>query len=125
MKKEKHGDLVTSVLRVFAHMGWPAWKNHVANVELAHGGWLATGRKGLADIAGIIPPLGRAIFVEAKVGKDEIRPHQVEFLDGAERAGAICMVVYGLDDFLAEIQWIEFNRPELRGHTWRKRVECV
>lgn len=86
--------------------------------------WLASGRKlsmgevkaglrrcyrksheriGKPDISGFHRRMGGlAVYVEIKVGKDELSPEQKHFLDTARRAGAIALVARNEDQFLQE-----------------------
>ena len=56
------------------------------------------GWKGVPDVVGFMPD-GRALFVECKVGTDQLRPEQVEFIDKARAAGASVWVVREIGSF--------------------------
>lgn len=65
-----------------------------------------TGLRGLADLVVVLPPDGRALFVECKSPRGRVRPEQQLFLDRAARDGAeVCVIwdVGQLDRLLAEL----------------------
>ena len=53
---------------------------------------------GHPDIAGIIPPIGRAVYVEVKSLKGRLSPAQVAWQDQMRQAGALVLTVKSLDD---------------------------
>ncbi|MDV7401142.1 VRR-NUC domain-containing protein, partial [Arthrospira platensis SPKY1] len=60
-------------------------------------------RKGKPDIAGYHRRMGGiSVFVEVKVGKDQLSPDQKFFLDGARRAGCIAIVARTEEQFISE-----------------------
>jgi hypothetical protein len=54
------------------------------------------GTKGALDIAATLK--GRAIWIDAKVGRDRLRPDQVKFCAAQERAGGIAFAAHSTDD---------------------------
>lgn len=52
---------------------------------------------GTADVSAVIG--GKSVKVEIKVGRDRIRPAQVEYKAAIERAGGIYLIVKTFDDF--------------------------
>lgn len=54
------------------------------------------GAKGALDIAATLR--GRAIWIDAKIGKDRLTPAQVKFCAAQERAGGIAFAARSVDD---------------------------
>lgn len=59
---------------------------------------------GVPDITGILPPSGRALYIEVKTGKDRMRPEQEGFKINCERMGALHLIVKDFEDF--KRQWL-------------------
>lgn len=54
------------------------------------------GVKGTLDIAATIK--GRAVWIDAKIGKDRLKPAQVKFCEAQRRAGGIAFAAWSTDD---------------------------
>lgn len=54
------------------------------------------GTKGALDIAATLR--GRAVWIDAKVGRDRLRPDQVKFCAAQEKAGGIAFAASSVDD---------------------------
>lgn len=54
------------------------------------------GTKGTLDIAATIK--GRAVWIDAKVGRDRLKPAQVKFCAAQERAGGIAFAAWSVED---------------------------
>jgi len=54
------------------------------------------GTKGALDVAATIK--GRAVWIDAKIGKDRLKPDQVKFAAAQERAGGIAFAAWSVDD---------------------------
>lgn len=54
------------------------------------------GTKGALDISATIK--GRAVWIDAKIGKDRLKPAQVNFAKAQERAGGIAFAAWSVDD---------------------------
>lgn len=54
------------------------------------------GTKGALDIAATLK--GRAIWIDAKTGRDRLKPAQVKFCEAQERAGGIAFAAWSVDD---------------------------
>lgn len=54
------------------------------------------GTKGALDIAATIR--GRAIWIDAKIGRDRLKPAQVKFCAAQEKAGGIAFAAWSVDD---------------------------
>lgn len=65
------------------------------------------GVDGEADIQGLVPPHGRGLAVEVKVGRDKLRPKQVSWAKMWAGLGGVHLVVHpdqpGWKDRLAEV----------------------
>jgi len=58
-------------------------------------------KKGVADILAVMPPTGRLLAVEVKIGKDKISPEQAGFLINVESCGGLTFVAHDLSSFIA------------------------
>ena len=54
------------------------------------------GTKGALDIAATFK--GRAIWIDAKIGKDRLKPDQVKFCNAVARAGGIAFAAWSIND---------------------------
>jgi hypothetical protein len=54
------------------------------------------GTKGALDIAATVK--GRAVWIDAKIGRDRLKPAQVKFCEAQERAGGIAFAAHSVDD---------------------------
>ncbi len=54
------------------------------------------GKKGRLDIAATIK--GRSVWIDAKIGKDRLKPEQVKFAQAVQRAGGLAFAAYSVDD---------------------------
>jgi len=54
------------------------------------------GKKGTLDIAATVK--GRAVWIDAKIGKDRLKPKQVKFCEAQERAGGIGFAAWSVED---------------------------
>ena len=54
------------------------------------------GVKGTLDIAATIK--GRAVWIDAKIGKDRLKPAQAKFCEAQARAGGIAFAAWSVDD---------------------------
>lgn len=54
------------------------------------------GTKGTLDIAATVK--GRAVWIDAKIGKDRLKPAQVKFCEAQERAGGIAFAAWSVED---------------------------
>ena len=59
------------------------------------------GVKGTLDIAATIK--GRAVWVDAKTGKDRLKPEQVNFCNAQSKAGGIAFAAWSVDDVAARL----------------------
>lgn len=54
------------------------------------------GTKGTLDIAATIK--GRAVWIDAKIGRDRLKPAQLAFCNAQARAGGIAFAAWSVDD---------------------------
>lgn len=54
------------------------------------------GKKGTLDIAATIK--GRAVWIDAKTGRDRLKPAQVKFCEAQKRAGGIAFAAWSVED---------------------------
>ena len=54
------------------------------------------GKKGRLDIAATIK--GRSVWIDAKIGRDKLKPDQQKFAQAVQRAGGIAFPAYSVDD---------------------------
>jgi hypothetical protein len=91
-------ELTKACIRLLTLRGYHVWRANSGraqyNVTLAP--------PGTPDIVGY-SPIGRFIGVEIKVGRDELRPAQVEWLWDANKHGCNTAVVRELDDLVVAI----------------------
>lgn len=99
--------LVRAVIKLLHRLGCPAWRCGVGSKE-----WIESdgtrrfamfGMKGLPDVLGIVPPIGRLIAIEVKVNDNPLSHDQQRVLDDFKSAGALAAVVRDSTDGLAEL----------------------
>lgn len=88
------GEVLKACLALLHGIGIEAWRNSVG----MKGGY-TYGRKGSADITGILPG-GRRLEIECKAGKGRLSPEQVTFLDMITEQGGMARCVYSADELL-------------------------
>jgi hypothetical protein len=54
------------------------------------------GTKGVLDIAATVK--GRAVWIDAKTGRDRLKPAQVKFCEAQTKAGGIAFAAYSVED---------------------------
>ena len=54
------------------------------------------GVKGTLDIAATVD--GRSVWIDAKIGKDRLKPDQINFCNAQARAGGIAFAAWSVDD---------------------------
>lgn len=54
------------------------------------------GKKGRLDIAATIK--GRSVWIDAKIGRDKLKPDQQKFAQAVQRAGGLAFAAYSVDD---------------------------
>lgn len=87
-----HGDLVNACLLALTEEGVLAWDNQTGAAKIQDR-FIHFGLKGSSDILGCLPPTGRLIGVECKVGRDRQRDRQKGFQKAVERCGGLYLLV--------------------------------
>lgn len=90
-----HADLVNKLLLAVSPLGL-AWSNATGAAKV-EGRMLRYGLKGSSDILLSLAPTGRLYGIEAKVGKDQWRPHQRAFAAALNRAGGVYILARSTD----------------------------
>jgi hypothetical protein len=93
----KHSEVVRAVEQSLLALGVPAWK---ANTGAAvyqdplrrRKRFTRYGMRGCPDVLAIMPPDGRFLGVEVKMGRDPVRDDQRRFIDAVRRAGGEVIV---------------------------------
>lgn len=102
-------DTTRRILNFLLYRGVYAWRNNTVGVPLRREGKIvgfrSAGKKGVSDILGVYPYLGRGLFlsIEIKTGKDRLSPEQEGFIATVNKLGGIGLVVKDYDDFIK--QW--------------------
>lgn len=133
MKKQSETDLVrTGLLRYLKLRGIPCWRQNQGGVKFPgkNKDYFVkfTSVKGISDILGLLPPHGRFLAIEAKVGKNKPTEDQLAFLDMVRRNGGVAIVAYSVDDVICGLEsagWPEKRSP-LNGDRcrWLDEIEA-
>lgn len=92
-----HTDLVNRIRLYISEIG-----GVTANVDTPgllytrDGNPVKLGTKGTLDIAATVK--GRAVWIDAKIGRDRLRPAQAKFAAAQERAGGIAFAAWSVED---------------------------
>lgn len=101
MGKEANS-LTNAILEYLAWRGIKAWKNQTGAYSVEDGmhkrRFIRFGRKGSGDILGIMPPDGRFLSIEVKVGKDKPRDAQREWMADVVQHGGIAIIAHSIED---------------------------
>lgn len=100
----KETALRNQCLEYLGRIGIVAWKNNSGALENSKGNFIRFGQPGSPDILGIIPPDGRMLCIENKVGKNSLSKDQANWLLAAYDAGAHVNMITSLDQLQ---QWVE------------------
>ena len=68
------------------------------------GGWMHFANSGAPDIIAILPPHGRLVAIECKVGKNHATPNQIKWLEKAAKAGAVALIVRGINEATEKVE---------------------
>lgn len=58
-------------------------------------------KKGVSDILAIVPPTGKLLAIEIKMGKDRLSPEQEGFLLSVKQAGGLSFVAHDFESFIS------------------------
>lgn len=64
------------------------------------------------DIFAWLPPTGRFMGIEIKIGSDRLRPEQIGFHSNVVRMGALSLVVRSEEDFINQVKPILYAISE-------------
>jgi len=93
----RHTDLVNEIRLFIASIGGMSVPVDTPGLLYTRGGQPAKfGTKGALDIACTIK--GRAVWIDAKTGKDRLKPDQVKFANAQNRAGGIAFAAWSVGD---------------------------
>lgn len=110
MKRTPANELTQNILEHLYSIGVFAWREDSTPVPLVRAGVFAGFRPprktGKSDIMAVLPPLGRLLCCEVKIGRDRLRPEQVGFLATVDKMGGFTMVVKDFQDYLGKIEKI-------------------
>ena len=91
MRKHTEGDTVAAVLQLLRFHRIPCRRMNTGATKIG-GRFIRFGAPGMADILAVLPPLGRACFLEGKSARGVLSNQQRGFLDEMKAAGALTIV---------------------------------
>ncbi len=92
-----HTDLVNEIRLYISEIGGVSAQVDTPGMLYTRTGTPAKfGTKGTLDISATIK--GRAVWIDAKTGRDRLKPAQVKFCAAQERAGGIAFAAWSVDD---------------------------
>jgi len=92
-----HNDLVRTIRLYLSEIGAMSVPVDTPGLLYTRDGRPAKfGTKGALDITATIK--GRAIWIDAKIGRDRLKPDQLKFCAAQERAGGIAFAAWSVDD---------------------------
>lgn len=92
-----HNDLVREIRLFISEIGGVSAPIDTPGLLYTRNGTPAKfGVKGTLDIAATVK--GRAIWIDAKIGKDRLKPAQINFCNAQERAGGIAFAAWSVED---------------------------
>jgi hypothetical protein len=94
-RKTPEGIAKAACLKYLKRRGILAWNNPTGAARIAPDRWLHFGKKGSADIIGLIPPDGKFLAVETKALDGRLSPEQKQFLDEIRGLGGLAVTVRG------------------------------
>ena len=102
--KQKEGAVVNACIRWLYAYGCYVWRNNTGSYKTESGQHVSYGKKGSADIIGIMPD-GRFIAIECKYGKNDLSACQEEFRDRILEKGGVFITARSIDDL--EAAWAQ------------------
>jgi hypothetical protein len=92
-----HDDLVRSIRLYLSDIGALSVKIDTPGLLFdRHGKAVKIGTKGVLDIAASVK--GRFVAIDAKIGRDRLKPEQQNFADAVTRAGGVAFAAWSIDD---------------------------
>lgn len=108
IRKPTEGDIVRTCLQYLSLRSIPAWRQNTGGAYLAGRGgrqrFVRFGPPGMPDIQGVLPPAGRALFVECKTRTGKLRSAQEAFHARALAAGAVVLVVRSVGELADKLK---------------------
>ena len=97
-------NLVRTILSYLKLRNIPAWRQNQGAMTLENKGQRRFIRFAsapcISDIIGLIPPTGRLLAIECKIGNNSPTPTQADFLATIADAGGLAIVARSLDDVI-------------------------
>jgi hypothetical protein len=92
-----HNDLVRSIRLYLSEIGAMSVPVDTPGLLYTRDGRPAKfGMKGALDISATVK--GRAVWIDAKIGRDRLKPDQVKFCAAQERAGGLAFAAWSVED---------------------------
>jgi hypothetical protein len=92
-----HNDLVREIRLYLSSVGGMSVPVDTPGLLFTRDGRPAKfGTKGALDITATIK--GRAVWIDAKIGRDRLKPDQLKFAAAQEKAGGIAFAAWSVDD---------------------------
>ena len=93
----KHNDLVREIRLYLSEIGAISVPVDTPGLLYTRDGIPAKfGVKGTLDIAATIK--GRAVWIDAKIGRDKLKPAQIKFCEAQSKAGGIAFAAWSVED---------------------------
>lgn len=91
--------VVSSCLGLLEIIGIQAWRNNTGALKDNKGRLVRYGKKGSADIIGILPG-GKFLSVECKAPGGRVRPDQIDFMNMINKNGGLACIVHSCDELM-------------------------
>lgn len=102
-KTSPANQLTNQILQFLYEQGAWGWRQNTGGVyDSRKGIYRFSAKKGISDILGLMPPSGRLIAIEVKIGKDRLSDEQSGFLKSIEHYGGISLIAKDFDSFKEE-----------------------
>lgn len=109
----RESDLLRDVRLALAAEGVIAWRNNVGVSRHTDGSATRYGLcVGSSDVIGVLPPSGRFIALELKVGRGKTTREQDMFLALVRQSGGFAAVVRSVDDAVAAVRRAQAGESE-------------
>jgi hypothetical protein len=105
-RRQPESVLVQACLKLLSLLRIYSWRNNTGAAAVGTGGkarFIRFGKKGSADIFGVLPPDGRFLAVECKTETGRLSEDQEEFLDMINRNGGLGIVVRSIDELQEQV----------------------
>jgi len=95
--------LTNQIINFIYENGGYAWRASSTGIyDQGKQAYRTAAKKGVSDILACIPPSGRLIAVEIKIGRDRLSPEQDGFIRNIRAVGGIAFTACNFDDFVVE-----------------------